>query len=130
MNHPEVTPCDLPQCGDDSHVVLFGNPDAHTHVYEFGGLSITRREHLGFCLKHGGDIYDANHRRAFAKWLNGYEPWELPVPSLPDHRPPSPASTPAWDRPKRPYYGGDKGPKPRREDGPPRDRQRRKYEHA
>jgi hypothetical protein len=83
-----TSPCAyaLEPCPYPAHVVLFGNPNAPTMNYEFAGTTLRRGQLVAYCLKHGGDIYDAIHGRNTAKWLAslpGHNP--LPVVRLADH---------------------------------------------
>lgn len=118
MTAATVTPCivvDGRPCIEPSHIVLFASTHTDTYQYEFAGVTVHRGQTLGFCLAHGGHIYDAIHGVNTAKWLIPYL-GVLPVVRHAEH---------LTARPAPRTRGGQRDPQ-----APPRDRGRRRYDRT
>jgi hypothetical protein len=95
--HPmaERTPCARPACPYPGHVVLYA---AGGH---FDGIHYRRGQAIVFCLKHGGELYDAIQGREYGRaWLAAYGPNDLPTVWADHHIRPH-APTPPWKRGQR-----------------------------
>ena len=63
---PGPTP-DRSDCPYVAHVVLFAQSEGM-----FAGRMYRTGDRILLCLRHGGEVYDAIHGRAWADWLDAY----------------------------------------------------------